>query len=110
MVKSSTHALDDIFHALSDRTRRSILTDIARGERTVGRLAKPYRMSLAAVSKHLNVLEAAHLVGRKRVGRFQVVSLRVEPLRVANDWIAAYEKFWGERLDALQDLLEKHAT
>jgi len=65
MVNSHTARLDSIFHALSDGTRRAILRDISRRDKTVGEIAKPYRMSLAAVSKHLKVLEAAELVAER---------------------------------------------
>lgn len=106
MVKNSAARLDSIFHALSDTTRRSILRDVAAKERTVGEVAKPYRMSLAAVSKHLNVLESAELIARERRGSFQIVRLKAQNLRPAEEWLAWYEKFWNQRLDALQSYLE----
>lgn len=107
MVNSQAQRLDRIFHALSDPTRRSILTSISSKESTVSEIARPYRMSLAAVSKHLKVLESAGLIDRKRVGSFQVVSLRAESLKSAAEWLSFYEKFWNTKLDALKDLLEK---
>ncbi len=106
MVKSNAARLDSIFHALSDATRRSILRDVAWRERTVGEVAKPYRMSLAAVSKHLNVLESAELIARERRGSFQIVRLKAQNLRPAEEWLAWYEKFWNRQLDALQTYLE----
>lgn len=106
MVKSSAARLDSIFHALSDATRRSILREVARQEKTVGEVARPYRMSLAAVSKHLNVLESAELIARERRGSFQIVRLKAQNLRPAEEWLAWYEKFWNQRLDALQNYLE----
>jgi DNA-binding transcriptional ArsR family regulator len=106
MVKSSLQ-LDLIFHALADSTRRAILHDLSRKEKTVGELAKPYKMSLAAVSKHLNVLEEARLIERKKQGSFQMVSLQAEALKSAEEWILYYQQFWGSRLDALQGFLEK---
>lgn len=106
MVKNSAARLDSIFHALSDTTRRSILRDVAAKERTVGEVAKPYRMSLAAVSKHLNVLESAELIARERRGSFQIVRLKAQNLRPAEEWLTWYEKFWNQRLDALQGYLE----
>ncbi len=106
MVKSSAARLDAVFHALSDSTRRSILREVATKEKTVGEVAKPYRMSLAAVSKHLNVLEAAELIARERRGSFQIVRLRAQNLRPAEEWLAWYEKFWNRQLDALQNYLE----
>jgi DNA-binding transcriptional ArsR family regulator len=106
MVKSNAARLDSVFHALSDSTRRSILRDVAVKERTVGEVAKPYRMTLAAVSKHLNVLESAELIARERRGSFQIVRLRAQNLRPAEEWLAWYEKFWNRQLDALQTYLE----
>jgi DNA-binding transcriptional ArsR family regulator len=106
MVESSAAHLDSIFHALSDATRRSILRDIALREKTVGEIAKPYPVSLAAVSKHLKVLEAAELIEREKRGSFQMVRLNAKTLRSAEQWLAYYEKFWSSQLDALQTYLE----
>ena len=106
MVKSSAVRLDSIFHALSDTTRRSILRDVAVKSKTVSEIAKPYRMSLAAVSKHLRVLESAELIARERRGSFRIVRLKAASLRPAEEWLAYYEKFWNTQLDALQIYLE----
>jgi DNA-binding transcriptional ArsR family regulator len=83
------------------------LRDIAAGEKTVSEVAKPYAMSLAAVSKHLNVLEEAELIARQRRGSFQLVKLRAKGLRPAEEWLAFYEGFWNERIDSLQSYLEE---
>ena len=104
-AKARTSQLDSVFHALSDSTRRSILRDIAKRKKTVGQIAKPYDMSLAAVSKHLRVLENARLVEREKQGSFQVVRLKAEAMKPAQAWIAYYEQFWNRQLDALQQLL-----
>ncbi len=106
MVKTAAH-LDSVFHALSDTTRRSILRDVAKGEKTVGQIARPYHMSLAAVSKHLKVLERARLIDREKQGSYQVVRLRARAMKPAQDWLAYYEKFWNQQLDALEELLAK---
>src|SRR5882757_7277095 len=106
MVKSNAVRLDSIFHALSDSTRRAILRDVSKQEKTVGEIAKPYLMSLAAVSKHLKVLESAELIARERRGSFQIVRLKAKSLRPAEEWLAYYEKFWNAQLDALQSYLE----
>lgn len=106
MVKTNATRLDSIFHALSDSTRRSILREVSKGEKTVGQVAKPYRMSLAAVSKHLNVLEEAELIARERRGNFQIVRLNAKNLKPAEEWLAYYEDFWNRQLDALQKYLE----
>jgi DNA-binding transcriptional ArsR family regulator len=107
MVKSEALQLDLVFHALSDSTRRAILRDLSKREKTVSELAKPYKMSLAAVSKHLKVLQAARLVDRRKEGSFQIVTLNPVSLQTAEKWIAYYEKFWNRRLDALQKFLER---
>jgi len=107
MVKSNAARLDSVFHALSDTTRRSILRDVSRREKSVGDLAKPYKMSLAAVSKHLKVLESADLIARERRGNFQIVRLNTQNLKAAEEWLAYYENFWNRQLDALQSYLEK---
>jgi DNA-binding transcriptional ArsR family regulator len=106
MVNSGTARLDSIFHALSDPTRRSILRAVSTSERTVGEIAKPYRVSLAAVSKHLKVLETADLITREKRGSFQIVRLNAQALKTAEEWLSYYEKFWNRRLDALQNLFE----
>lgn len=92
MVESNAAELDSVFHALSDRTRRSILRDVARGEKSVSRLAQPYRISLAAVSKHLKVLDAAALIARQKRGSFQMIRLNASPLKAAQRWLADSEK------------------
>jgi DNA-binding transcriptional ArsR family regulator len=106
MVNSSTARLDSIFHALSDPTRRSILRAVSAREKTVGEIAKPYRVSLAAVSKHLKVLESANLIHREKRGSFQVVRLNAQTLKTAEEWLSYYEQFWNRSLDALQTYFE----
>jgi DNA-binding transcriptional ArsR family regulator len=106
MVECSTTALDSIFHALSDATRRGILQQLVGNPKTVGEIAQPYQMSLAAVSKHLQVLERAELVRMERKGQFRFVRLRADNLRLAQNWLAYYEQFWQARLDALIETLE----
>ena len=97
--------LSRVFSALSDPTRRGILTCLRAGDATIGTLADPFDMSLAAVSKHVQVLERAGLVSREKRGREQVVSLEAEPLRQATTWTVQYQDFWHERLDVLESLL-----
>jgi DNA-binding transcriptional ArsR family regulator len=106
MVEYSTETLDGVFHALSDATRRGILQQLTAVEKTVGEIAQPYHMSLAAVSKHLQVLERADLVRFTKKGNYRFVRLRADTLRVAQDWLAHYEQFWQARLDALVETLE----
>lgn len=97
--------LDSVFHALSDSTRRAILRDISAGEKTVGEIAEPYHVSLAAVSKHLKVLEKAELIHREKRGSFQFVRINARPMKQADRWLSFYEKFWSARLNALDKYL-----
>jgi DNA-binding transcriptional ArsR family regulator len=106
MVESSAARLDSVFHALSDPTRRAILHGLTAGERTVTEIAKPHRMTLAAVSKHLKVLESAELVARERRGSFHIVRLQAQSLQAAEEWIAFYSRFWNQSLDNLEKFLE----
>ena len=99
-------ALDGLFAALSDRTRRAMLGALAAGERSVGELAAPFDMSLAAASKHIKVLEAAGLVKREVQGRTHRVRLDAHPLHAGVEWLRHYERFWTLRLDALESLLQ----
>ena len=105
MVKSATR-LNFIFKALADPTRRAILQDVSAGEKTVSEVAQPYSLTLAAVSKHLNVLEEARLITRHRRGSFQIVSVQMGAMQEAEQWLANYRQFWGVRLDALAQHLE----
>lgn len=97
--------LDRVFAALSDRTRRRIVHLLAERECSVTELAAPFEMSLAAVSKHLAVLERAGLVRRRRDGRTHYCSLRSEALTDALDWISIYRRFWRDRFEALADVV-----
>jgi DNA-binding transcriptional ArsR family regulator len=100
-------SLDRIFAALSDPTRRRILDLLARAELCVTDLAKPFSISLPAISKHLRVLEKAGLVKRKRDGRVHRLRLEAKPMRDAVVWIERYRNFWEEQFDALADYLER---
>ena len=106
MVEYKTSQLDTIFHALGDATRRGMLAQLAAGTRTVSQLAEPFEMSLAAASKHIKALEAAGLVKRDVQGRTHVCRLNAGPLANAHQWLAYYEIFWTNRLDALEALLK----
>jgi DNA-binding transcriptional ArsR family regulator len=93
--------MDDVFHALAHGARRDMLGRLADGELTVGELAEPLTMSLAAASKHVKVLERAGLVRRTVDGRRHVCRLEPAPLASASAWLLFYERHWEERLDAL---------
>jgi DNA-binding transcriptional ArsR family regulator len=105
MVELNASQLDPVFHALGDATRRRMLGDLAQTERTVGELAKPFAMSLAAASKHIKALENAGLIRREVRGRTHWCYLNPEPLASAHQWLSDYERFWTTRLDALERLL-----
>lgn len=105
-MQSGEEALDRVFAALSDATRRRLVHALVEGEKTVGELAEPFAMSLVAVSKHLKVLEAAGIVQRRVDGRRHYCALAPESLAQALDWIAIYRNFWNRRLDALAGLIE----
>src|SRR5271157_262621 len=92
--------------ALADPTRRSILERLSRGEARVTELARPYSMSLNAVSKHIRVLERARLIRRRRAGREHFLSFNPDPLTTATAWIEAQRSLWMSRLDALDALLQ----
>ena len=107
MVEHQTSRMDAVFHALGDATRRHMLRELASGERTVGKLAEPFAMSLAAASKHVKALENAGLIRREVRGRLHVCQLEAQPLADAHRWLASYERFWDGRLDALDRLLRE---
>lgn len=107
MVELQTPRLDAVFHALGDATRRRMLRDLAGGERTVGQLAEPFAMSLAAASKHIQALERAGLIRREVRGRTHLCRLDPGPLADAHEWLAFYERFWTDRLDRLERLLRE---
>jgi DNA-binding transcriptional ArsR family regulator len=98
------------FAALADPTRRRILHHLAQGERCVTDLARPYSMSLPAVSKHLRVLERAGLVRRRRSGRVHSLKLRAAPMGQASRWIEEYRRFWEDSLDRLGGYLKELQT
>jgi DNA-binding transcriptional ArsR family regulator len=105
MVELQTPQMNSVFHALGDATRRQMLHDLARGERTVSELAQPFAMSLAAASKHIKVLEGAGLIRREVRGRTHFCRLEPGPLASAHEWLGFYERFWTSRLDLLEQLL-----
>lgn len=107
MVEHSGDTLSRVFRALGDPTRRAMLRRLAAGERTVGELAAPFRMSLAGASKHIQVLESAGLVQRTVHGRTHHCRLDATRLAQAQAWLSHYERFWTGRLDALQRVLEE---
>jgi DNA-binding transcriptional ArsR family regulator len=107
MVNSQASVLDATFSALSDPTRRAILARLAMSEATVGELAKPFDVSLPAISKHLRILEGAGLMAREKEGRIHRCRLVAAPLHDAAEWILFYRRFWEGSFDSLAEFLEK---
>lgn len=100
-------ALDSIFSALADPTRRAILARLAEGEATVGELAEPFAISLPAISRHLRVLEEASLITREREGQHRRCRLEPAALARAYEWLAFYQRFWSAAFDRLDSHLKR---
>lgn len=107
MKTKSEQELDQIFLALADATRREMVNRLAKRAHTVSELTQGFPMSLAAASKHIKILERAHLVARRVEGRTHYISLSGEPLMQALDWISIYRQFWQNRLDKLTNIDRK---
>ncbi len=99
--------LSTTFAALADPTRRAILNRLTRGETSVSELAKPFKMTMPAISKHLKVLEKAGLIERGREAQWRPCRLKARPLREVADWVEQYRQFWEARLDRLEEYLEQ---
>jgi DNA-binding transcriptional ArsR family regulator len=99
--------LSTTFAALADPTRRAILGRLSRGESSVSELAKPFKMTMPAVSKHLKVLERAGLIERGREAQWRPCRLKAKPLRAVSDWVEQYRKHWEDRLDRLEEYLQE---
>jgi DNA-binding transcriptional ArsR family regulator len=108
MVSSvSPDRLSSTLAALADPTRRAILARLASGETSVTELAKPFRMSLPAVSKHLKVLERAGLIARGRSAQWRPCRLDAGPMREVSEWVDGYRRFWDENFGRLDDYLSE---
>lgn len=103
----ATDQLSLTFNALADPTRRAILARLAQGAATVSELAKPFKISLPAISKHLKVLHRAGLVVRGRKAQWRPCQLRAEPLKAADEWIEQYRRNWEESFDRLDAVLKE---
>ena len=99
--------LSSTFSALADPTRRAILARLALGETSVNEIARPFDMSLPAVSKHLKVLEGAGLISRGRDAQWRPCKLEAAPLKEAAGWIEYYRRFWEMSFDRLDDYLQR---
>jgi DNA-binding transcriptional ArsR family regulator len=99
--------LDSIFSSLADATRRDILTRVAQAELSVGEIARKYDISFAAISKHLNVLERARLITKRREGKQQMVTLAPGALRSADEYLEQYRQMWEQRFNKLDELIKE---
>ena len=99
--------LDDVFHALANRTRRALLRRLTEGPARVTELAEPHGMSVNAVSKHLFVLEHAGLIRRMKEGHIQACVLDAAPMATADEWIATYRRYWSKQIDQFAKFVEK---
>jgi len=102
-----TDRLSATFAALSDPTRRAILTRLSSGEASVTELASPFKMTLPGISKHLKVLERAGLIARSREAQWRPCRLEAERLKEVAEWVEHYRRFWEERFDRLDEYLKE---
>jgi len=102
-----TLSLDTIFSSLADPIRRDILNRVRYGELNVSEIASPYPISLAAISKHLKILERAQLITKRKQGKEQLVTISPAALKQADDYIEQYASLWNDRFDRLETLLNK---
>jgi DNA-binding transcriptional ArsR family regulator len=99
--------LDLVFNSLANPTRRDILQRVTNGEQTVSEIAEHYKMSFAAISKHLKILEKAKLISKRRNGRQHIVTAQLAALQGVQEYLDRYEQLWNKRFDALEELLNK---
>lgn len=105
MVEYNSDSLDRLFHALADPTRRAMVQTLAQRAATIGELAAPFAMSLAAASKHIRVLEQAGLIRREVQGRTHVCQLNTQPMHGGLEWIRHNQHLWNQQLGTLERLL-----
>lgn len=106
----SADQLSTTFAALADPTRRAILASLTAGEKTVSDLAEPFDMTMPAITKHLKVLEKAHLIERSRQAQYRPCKLQPEPLKAIDDWMEQYRRFFEESFDRLDEYLKQIQT
>jgi DNA-binding transcriptional ArsR family regulator len=103
----SVDQLSDVLTAISHPSRRAIIGQLAAGPARFTDIAKPFDLSLNAITKHLKLLERAGLISRERQGREVLISFRPEPLRLVSRWVHEYERFWSERLDQFEGFFKE---
>lgn len=101
------HALNDVFGALSDPTRRAVVMRLCEGDASVGELAKPFDMALPSLMKHIRILESSGLVATEKTGRIRTCTLQAEALETIETWLAAQKAIWAQRLDRLEVYVAK---
>ena len=106
-MSGATDDLSRVFGALADPTRRAILDRLSRGEAGVQELAKPFDMTLPAISKHLKVLEKAKLIRRGKDKQWRPCALEATPLKQVSDWVGEYRQFWEESFERLDEYLKE---
>ena len=107
MSATATDKLSRVFGALADPTRRKILARLSRGDAGVQEIAKPFRMTLPAISKHLKVLEKAKLIRRGKNKQWRPCTLEAAPLKDVSDWVSEYRQFWEESFERLDEYLQE---
>jgi DNA-binding transcriptional ArsR family regulator len=107
MSVSTPDQLSETFSALADPTRRAMVARLTKGEASVQELAKPFKMSLPAISKHLKVLERSGLIERGRVAQSRPCRLKTEPIKDAAEWLEHHRQLWEDRLDRLDNYLKE---
>jgi DNA-binding transcriptional ArsR family regulator len=105
MVEESLQ-YDNIFHALADGTRRDILLQLNTGEKTITEIAKKYSMSFAAIAKHLEILESAALIFKRKQGRMRIISANPQTVSATTEYLKRYEVLWDERFNKLEKVLK----
>jgi DNA-binding transcriptional ArsR family regulator len=103
----SMDQLSDVLTAISHPSRREIIEQLAGGPARFTDIARPFDLSLNAITKHLKLLERAGLISREKQGREVLISFRPEPLRLVSGWVHAYEQFWSERLDRFEGFFKE---
>ncbi|MDJ0450995.1 MULTISPECIES: metalloregulator ArsR/SmtB family transcription factor [Methylocystis] len=98
--------LDQVFHSLSDNTRRAVIAQLANGPASIGDLAQRHHMALPSFMKHIRVLEESEIVVSRKMGRVRMCELRSEALAAAQDWLEQERRVWGARLDQLDAFIE----
>ena len=106
-MQTVSDRLSATFAALADPTRRAILAGLASGQRSVTEIARPFDMTLPAVTKHLKVLHRAGLITQSREAQWRPCKLKAGPLKEAADWVEQYRKFWEESFDRLDEYLRE---